>query len=385
MEKISARARSSERTYHVDGWLDPKFTPVWEAFAKNFVLREQFGASVAITVDGRPVVDFWGGYRDAACTQPWLEDTICNGMSVGKGVAATCVHVLVDRGLVDLDAPVARYWPEFAANGKAGLLVRWVLDHRAGLPYLTDDLWPGAIYDWQAMTAALAAQAPLWAPGTQPAYHIRTFGFLLGEIVRRVTGKTLGAFFRDEIAVPLGIDFHIGLGDAEIARCAEFVARPDAPAPDPDTPFARAGRQWPQPLDYNADAFRRAEIPSSNGHGNARSVARFYSILANGGTLDGTRILSREAVARAAAEQYTAKEAVIGRTNRQALGFLLNSPAFPIGPSASAFGQSGMGGAMGFCDPDRHIAFGYIQSKMHAVSNIGPRVMRLIEATYRCV
>jgi CubicO group peptidase (beta-lactamase class C family) len=306
-------------------------------------------------------------------------------MSVGKGVAATCVHVLVDRGLVDLDAPVARYWPEFAANGKAGLLVRWVLDHRAGLPYLTDDLWPGAIYDWQAMTAALAAQAPLWAPGTQPAYHIRTFGFLLGEIVRRVTGKTLGAFFRDEIAVPLGIDFHIGLGDAEIARCAEFVARPDAPAPDPDTPFARAGRQWPQPLDYNADAFRRAEIPSSNGHGNARSVARFYSILANGGTLDGTRILSREAVARAAAEQYTAKEAVIGGTARQALGFLLNSPALPIGPSASAFGEPSMGGAMGFCDPDRHIAFGYVQRRMHNVGNIGPRVIRLIDAMYRCV
>jgi CubicO group peptidase (beta-lactamase class C family) len=374
-----------ELAYPVAGRLDAKFAPVWEAFAENFALGEEVGASVAIAVGGEPVVDLWGGYRDAAGARHWLEDTICNGMSVGKGVAATCVHVLVDRGLVDLDAPVARYWPEFAAHGKAGLLVRWVLDHRAGLPYLTDDLWPGAIYDWQAMTAALAAQAPIWEPGTQPAYHIRTFGFLLGEIVLRVTGKTLGTFFRDEIAGPLGIDFAIGLTDSEIARCAEFVARPEAPAADPNAPFARAGRQWPIPLDYNSAAFRRAEIPSSNGHGNARSVARFYSILANGGTLDGVRVLGGDAVARAAAEQYTAKEAVIGRTNRQALGFLLNSPAFPIGPSGNAFGQSGMGGAMGMCDPDHRLAFGYIQSKMHSVSNIGPRVMRLIAAAYRCV
>jgi CubicO group peptidase (beta-lactamase class C family) len=358
---------------------------VWEAFAKNFVLGEEIGASVAITIGGKPVVDLWGGYRDVACTQRWLEDTICNGMSVGKSVAATCVHMLIDRGLVDLDAPVARYWPEFAANGKAGLLVRWVLDHRAGLPWLTDDLWPGAIYDWQAMTAALAAQAPLWEPGTKPAHHLRTFGFLVGEIVRRVTGKTLGTFFRDEVAVPLGIDFHIGLGPAEIARCAEFVARPTPLPLDPNTPFARTGRQFPQPLDYNSDEFRRAEIPGSNGHGNARSVARFYSILANGGTLDGVRILSPEAIARATTQQYFAKEATVGRTNRQALGFLLNSPAFPIGPSGNAFGQFGMGGATGLCDPDRRLAFGYMQSKMHMVANVGPRVMRLLDAMYRCV
>ncbi|MDB5409386.1 MAG: hypothetical protein JWL84_4298 [Rhodospirillales bacterium] len=385
MEKISACAQGCERSYPVAGRLDPRFAPVWEAFAKNFVLGEEIGASVAIAIGGEPVVDLWGGYRDAACTQRWLEDTICNGMSVGKGVAAACIHVLVDRGLVDLDAPVARYWPEFAANGKAGLLVRWVLDHRAGLPHLTDDLWPGAIYEWQAMTTALADQAPIWEPGTRPAYHIRTFGFLVGEIVRRVAGKTLGTFFREEIARPLGIDFHIGLTEAEIARCAEFVARPDAPAPDPDTPFACAGRQWPPPLDYNSDQFRRAEIPFSNGHGNARSVARFYSILANRGTLDGVQVLGPETVERAAAEQYAAKDVAMCRTNRQALGFVLNSPAFPIGPSGNAFGQSGVGGAMGMCDPDRGLAFGYVQSKMHPISNIGPRVMRLIDATYRCL
>ena len=155
-------------------------------------------------------------------------------MSVGKAMAATCLHMLIDRGLVDLDAPVARYWPEFAAKGKEGLLVRWVLDHRSGLPFLTDDLWPGAMYDWEAMTKALAAQAPIWPPGTQPAYHIRTFGFLVGEIIRRVTGKRFGAFYRDEIAAPLDIDFHFGLEPSQSPRCAEFIARAEQTPQDPE-------------------------------------------------------------------------------------------------------------------------------------------------------
>jgi CubicO group peptidase (beta-lactamase class C family) len=341
--------------------------------------------SPIISPDGRAVVDLWGGFRDIAQTKPWQEDTICNGMSVGKAIAATCLHVLIDRGLVELDAPVARYWPEFAANGKEKLLVRWVLDHRSGLPLLTDDLWPGAIYDWEAMTSALAAQAPLWPPGTQPAYHIRTFGFLVGEIIHRVTGKRFGQFFHDEVAAPFELDFHFGLDPSEFHRCAEFIARPEQAPQDPNSLFARAGRQWPVPLDYNADAFRRAEVPSSNGHGNARSTARFYSILTQGGSFEGKMLLSRKAVDTARAEQYWEKEAVIGRTNRQALGYLLNSPQFPIGPGNQAYGQSGMGGAMGMCDPERALALGYVMNKMHAVSNIGTRIMRLIDAVYRCV
>ncbi len=385
MQERSGTAEAGATRFPLRGRIDPAFVPVWEAFADNFARGEEMGATVAVAIEGRPVVDLWGGFADAASAHPWQEDTICNGMSVGKAIAATCLHLLIDRGQVGLDEPVARYWPEFAANGKEGLLVRWVLDHRSGLPVLTDDLWPGAMFDWQAMTEALAAQAPLWPPGTQPAYHIRTFGFLVGEIIRRVSGKSVGAFFRDEFAQPLDIDFHFGLNAKDFARCAEFIARPEQAPQDPNSLFVRAGRQWPVPLDYNSAAFRSAEIPSSNGHGNARSVARFYSILANRGRLDGRQVLSAEAVATARAEQYWGKEAVIGRNNRQALGFLLNSPQFPIGKGANSFGQSGMGGAMGMCDPDRGLAFGYIQNKMHAVSNIGPRVIRLIEALDRCV
>jgi CubicO group peptidase (beta-lactamase class C family) len=383
MQEKSGIAEGQGTRYPLSGRLEPAFAPVWDAFRHNFELGEELGASVAIMIGDKLVVDLWGGYADAAATKPWADNTICNGMSVGKALAATCLHLLVDRGKVDLDAPVARYWPEFAANGKEGLLVRWVLDHRSGLPFLTDDLWPGAMYDWKAMTEALAAQAPLWPPGTQPAYHIRTFGFLVGEIVRRVSGQRFGAFFREHFAKPLDIDFQFGVDPRDVERCADFIARAEPAPQDPNSMFARAGRQWPQPLDYNAEAFRRAEIPSSNGHGNARSTARFYSILANEGMFGTTRILSAQAVATARTEQYWAKEAVIGRTNRQALGYLLNSPQFPIGPGDAAFGQSGMGGAMGFCDPDRHLAFGYIQNKMHAVSNIGTRVMRLIDAVYR--
>lgn len=385
MQERAGTAEAEGLRYPIAGRIDARFAPVWDAFADNFARGEEGGASLAVTIGGEPVIDLWGGFRDIAQTRPWEENTICNGMSVGKAMAATCLHMLIDRGLVELDAPVARYWPEFAVNGKEGLLVRWVLDHRSGLPFLTDDLWPGAMYDWDAMTQALAAQAPIWPPGTQPAYHIRTFGFLVGEIVRRVSGKRFGQFFRDEIATPLAIDYQFGLDPDEFPRCAEFIARAEPAPQDPNSMFARAGRQWPVPLDYNADAFRRAEIPSSNAHGNARAVARFYSILANGGSFAGRRVLSREAVDIARAEQYWAKEAVIGRNNRQALGFLLNSPQFPIGPGDNAFGQSGMGGAMGMCDPDRGLAFGYVMNKMHAVSNIGPRVMRLIEAVYGCV
>jgi CubicO group peptidase (beta-lactamase class C family) len=385
MQNRSGTATFEAIHYPLAGRLDPRFAPVWDAFADNFARGEEGGASFAVYVDGKPAIDLWGGFRDIAQTQPWRENTICNAMSVGKAMAATCLHVLIDRGQVELDAPVARYWPEFAANGKENLLVRWVLDHRSGLPLLTDDLWPGAMYDWDAMTKALAAQAPLWPPGTQPAYHIRTFGFLVGEIIRRVTGKRFGQFYRDEVAKPFNIDFQFSVDPADFPRCAEFIARPEGAPQDPNSLFARAGRQWPVPLDYNADAFRRAEVPSSNGHGNARAVARFYSIHANGGSFEGKTLLSRKAVDIARAEQYWGKEAVIGRNNRQALGYLLNSPQFPIGPGNQSYGQSGMGGAMGMCDPERGLALGYVMNKMHAVSNIGPRIMRLIEAVYQCV
>jgi CubicO group peptidase (beta-lactamase class C family) len=367
------------------GRINPRFAALLDAFADNFSRGQETGASFALYHQGRLVADLWGGHADAARTQPWGEHTLCNVMSVTKAMAATCLHLLVERGAVSLDAPVAQYWPEFAAAGKQGIRVRWLLDNRAGLPVLADDLWPGAILDWNAMTQALAAQAPLLPPGGAPAYHIRTAGFLVGELVRRVTGQTLGQFFRAEIAQPHGIDFHIGLQDAEIARCAEFIPQRsgtllDAGLHQADSLVARAARQLPQPMDYNAEAYRRAEIPSTNGHGNGRSVARFYALLQAG------RILAPATLTAALVEQHRETESVMGRSYRQALGYLLNTPGdFAVGPGTRSFGLLGAGGALGFADPDRGLGFGYVENRMHAAMGLGERAPRLIEAAYACI
>jgi CubicO group peptidase (beta-lactamase class C family) len=374
--------------FPIAGRCAPEFTRVFDAFVANFAAGEELGASCAIFRRGRLVVDLWGGWADEARTRPWVADTLCNTMSVTKAMTALCLHVLVDRGQVALDAPVARYWPEFAANGKAGILVRWLLDQRAGLPVLQEDLWPGAIMDWTAMTQALARQPALVAPGTTAAYHIRTAGFLVGEVVRRVSGRSLGTFFREEIAAPLGLDFHIGLGEAEMARCADFVAQRSGTLLDPalvagDTLASRISRQMPARMDYNGAEYRRAEIPSTNGHGNARSVARFYALLAAGGTLDGVRILAPRTIEAARVEQHRDREIILQRSYRQALGFLLNTPGdFPIGPNPNAYGLLGMGGAVGFCDPDAELAFGYVENRMHKETGLGPRAPRLFGAMY---
>ncbi len=390
---------SGSRRYPLSGHVEPRLIRVAEAFADNFARGQETGASVCVMLHGRAVVDVWGGFSDRAETQPWQPHTLCNVMSVTKAITATCLHLLVDRGQVDLDAPVARYWPAFAAEGKGGIPVRWLLDNRAGLPVLADDLWPGAILDWNAMTTALAAQAPLITPGGAPAYHIRTAGFLVGEVIRRVSGLGPGEFFCKEIAQPFGIDFHIGLGDAEIARAAEFIPQQsgtllDASLHDAESLVARAGRQLPRPLDYNADTYRRAVIPSTNGHGNGRSVARLYSLLAAGGRHEavdnagtqGLRLMRKSTLDAALVMQHRDRECVMGREYRQALGYLLNTPGdFEIGPNPDSFGLLGAGGALGFADPGAHIGFGYVENRMHAAMGLGERAPRLIDALYRCL
>lgn len=368
----------------IHGDCRPEFEAVRTQFAANFEQGLERGASVCVTVEGEPVVDLWAGDADGD-GNPWQRDTIVNVWSTTKTMSAVCMLLLADRGAIDLEAPVATYWPEFAANGKGGIVVRWLLDNRAGLPVLADDLWPGAIFDWQAMTQALAAQAPLLTPGGPPAYHIRTAGFLVGELVRRVSGQSLGRFFAEQIAQVHGIDFHIGLGDAEIARCAEFVAQRsgtllDAGLHQADSLVARAGRQLPQPMNYNAEVYRRAEMPSTNGHGNARSVARFYGLLQEG------RVLRPDTLAAALVEQHRERECVMGRTYRQALGYLLNTPGdFEIGPHPAAFGLLGAGGALGFADPVQRLGFGYVENRMHAAMGLGERAPRLVDAVYACL
>ena len=280
MIKLNETFSAGERLVPLNGSCEPRFEAVLEAFVQNYRCEDEVGSAVSVVVDGRTVVDLWGGWRDAGRQREWQHDTIVCMMSVSKGITGLAFSLLVDRGLVDVDEPVAKYWPEFARNGKQTLPVRFVLDHRAGLPIIADPLWPGAIYDHAAICEALAAQAPLWEPGTVAAYHVHTQGYLLGEIVRRVTGKSVGAFVRDELAGPLAADFMIGgLSGHDQARCAEVMPNMQArlfaaKEVETDTLRARAFVQNPAepwPVTLNSALWRESEIASGNGHGNARA------------------------------------------------------------------------------------------------------------------
>ncbi len=375
------------------GRYDPAFRPVVDAFLQNHVDGEEVGSAVSILVDGRPVVDIWGGWTDATRTHPWSSDTIVCMMSVAKGITAIAFAMLIDRGLVDPNARVMEYWPEFATNGKDAVLVRHILDHTAGLPVLTDErLWPGALLDREAMVGALEAQHPLWAPGTVAAYHVHTQGFLLGEIMRRLTGKTVGPFLRSEIVAPLGVDYWIGLPDAEHHRVARLMPHPNlklmvAKTAEPANnlrPLAfYQNPEGPWEGMLNSTEWRRCEMASGSGHGNARAVARIYAALARGGSLDGVTLLQPQTIAQISTLQHDRIELLQERHYRQGLGVLLNSPgAVFMGPHSDAFGHHGIGGSTGFADPVAKVGFSYACNRMHQVGDNGPRARALIDALY---
>jgi CubicO group peptidase (beta-lactamase class C family) len=352
----------------VEGSCDPRFSKLRDAFAANFDAGLEVGASFAASVDGVPVVDLWGGHADAARRRPWQRDTLVNVFSTTKAMTALCAHVLVERGQLDLDAPVARYWPEFAQAGKQALPVRFLLSHQAGLAALREPLPLDALYDWERMARALAAEPPWWPPGSAHGYHAMTYGFLIGELLRRITGRTLGAFYRDEVARPLAADFHIGLAPADDARVAELVPpKPEdaaAAAVAPGSLLAKVMGNPPlAPGVANTEAWRRAEIPAANGHGNARSVARVLSALACGGAQDGVRLLGAAALARAREEQCHGPDLVLPLPMRWGLGFMLSSPELPLG-GPNAFGHGGWGGSLGIADPDARLAWAYVMNKM---------------------
>jgi len=374
----------SSRVY---GTCPPKFAVIREAFAANFEAGREVGASFAVTIDGEPVVDLWGGTADAAGTRPWAEDTIVNVFSTTKAMTALCAHMCVDRGLLDLDAPVVRYWPEFAAGGKETIPVRQLMSHTSGIAGVTPKLPLEALYDWTRMIDVLAAEAPWWQPGTQSGYHAMTYGFLVGEIVRRVTGRSLGAFFREEVAGPLGADFHIGLPPTEDARVADMVAPARGEAAigelDPKTIAGRVLTNPPlRPEAANTPKWRRAEIPAANGHGNARSVAQVLGVLACGGTRNGTRILREETLRDAIVEQYYGKDLVLGRTFRWGSGFMLTSAVLPLGPNPHVFGHGGWGGSLGFADLDARVSWAYIMNKMSPGTTGDFRVAGMLAGLY---
>ncbi len=370
---------------HIGGYCEPRFAPVKVAFAENFRSRGEVGAAVAVTVRGNPVVDLWGGFADRSRARPWSDGTLVCMMSVAKAVTALCAAIAVERGLLDWDLPVAHYWPEFAAAGKADIPVRWILDHRAGLPAVTKPLPPGAAYDWQSMTEALAEQTPLWPPGTAQAYHSVTLGYLVGELIRRTAGSSLGQFLATMVCGPHGLEYWIGLPSAHHESCAEFFGETAGTLFDQNDRKSLRYRAMAQiqSADFNTDRFRSAEIPSINGIGSARSVARLFGGLADGGVLDGKRIVSADVLAQATTEQWYGKEDLLGHTRRMALGFALGLPGhIGMGPSPRAFGHTGAGGAIGFADPDAGVGFAYAPNHMFSGSGISPRQSALVDTLY---
>jgi CubicO group peptidase (beta-lactamase class C family) len=385
----------------LDGLCDTRFARVREAFDTNFRERGDVGAAIAVTVGGQPVVDLWGGWLDEARTRPWTRDSILNVWSVGKAVTAVCLLRLIEQGRVELEAPVARYWPEFAQAGKAELPVRLLFNHQAGLPAIAKPLEPGTqLLDWGAMAGALAEQQPWWEPGTRFGYHTNTFGFLLGEIVRRVDGRSLGAYLREEIAEPIGIDFLIGFGPEQDARVADWVNYQRDPNEPSDRPWLEldpatlSGIDLARVLAYrnpptlpgaqtNSRVWRAAEFPSTNGHSNARALARLYGGLATGGKVDGRHLLlTPETIARANTIESDGEDAILGRPNRFGLGFQLTIPGVrPLGPGAHSFGHYGNGGVVGFADPDAGIGFGFVCNQSGR-SWRDPRNIALIDAVY---
>ena len=365
----------------VHGRCDPGFERVRDALVEIFAAGSEVGAALAVYVDGYAVVDLWGGHADAARTRPWERDTIVDLYSVGKAVTAVCALRLVEAGLLDLDAPVARYWPEFARAGKAQIPVRYLLTHQAALPAIARPLPSGAWSRWNVVTEALAAQAPWWEPGAGHGYHVNTQGFLVGEVVRRITGKTLGTYLSESIARPAGVDFFIGVGPELDGRCADVLPQQASPesvelrrqlSVDPATlsglPLMRvnAYRNPPEISGMgvvNTRSWRAAEVPSTNGHGNARGVARLYSALAGDGELDGVHVLSPEIIARATEQQVYGDDLVLQRPTRFGLGFQLTMAERPLGPSPRAFGHFGAGGSLGFADRDARVAFGYAMNQ----------------------
>ncbi len=399
-EKIEARGG----TWPLHGRFVAAYSPVVDAFIANFREEEELGAACSVVVDGVTVVDLAGGWARADRSAPWdAHSTVCM-MSVAKGVTGIATNMLIDRGLLDIDRPVAYYWPEFAANGKEAITVRMVLDHTAAIPVLTDDVMqPGGFYDFEAYIHALEAQHPLWQPGTRAAYHVHNQGFLLGEIMRRVTGMTVGPFLRENVTGPLGAEYYIGgMGAEEQSHVAEVLpntgarlfAAKDATLPDKPTtpegwqdgPVLRSFAFLQNPAEpwydtMNSPTWRKVEIASGSGHGNARGVARIYA--ATVGEFNGISLLSKERLEAMLVEQHNQTELLQERPYHQALGVLLNTPeAVFMGPNPRSFGHHGLGGSIGFGDPDAKLGFSYCCNQMHAVGTNGPRARRLIDATY---
>ena len=356
----------------IHGRCEERFEGVRAALARNLDSGEELGASLVLDIDGDIAIDMWGGFCDEARTVPWTEHTITNVWSSTKTVTSLAVLMLVDRGELDVDAPVARYWPEFAAAGKQDILVRHLMSYSSGVSGLDQPAAAEDLYDWEKATSRLAAQAPWWEPGTASGYHALNYGHLVGELVRRISGKTLKQFVAEEIAGPLGADFQIGAVESDWARIAPVVPPPPLPidlaALDPTSPAVRTlTGPFVEAGVANTPGWRRADIGAANGHGNARSVARVMSVIARGGEVDGVRLLSQDTIDLIFREQQNGIDLVLGVPLRLGIGYGLPRPdVLPWAPEEKICFWGGWGGSVIAMDTGRRMTVSYVMNKMGA-------------------
>ena len=372
---------------HVQGQCQPRFEALRQLFAANIASGADLGASLAVTLDGEFVVDLWGGWADEARTRPWTADTVTNVWSTTKMMTSLTALLLVDRGELDLDAPVARYWPEFGAAGKSGIQLRHLMSYNSGVSGWEQPVTMADLCDREKTTALLAAQAPWWQPGSGSGYHALNYGHLVGEVVRRITGQSLGAFFSQQIAQPLGADFHIGLPASEFGRVSNVVPPPPLPfdfsALDPasvmfktlSNPLPDASASW-------TDGWRKAEIGGANGQGNARSAARIQSVLAGGGEVDGIRLLSPRTIDKIFEVQSHGVDLVLGVPIKMGVGYGLPIPELPYIPDGKVCFWGGWGGSLVIVDCDRRMTFSYVMNKMAPGVMGGENVAGLAACAY---
>ena len=397
---MSKRVSLDTAAGRIEGVCDARFDGVLAAFHDNFTRRDEIGASVALTLDGQRVVDLWGGRRSPG-GEAWRADTVCTVFSSTKGAMALCAHLLCERGLLDLDAPITRYWSEFGAGGKDTARVSMALDHTLGVPHVREPIKPGGFWDYDYMVARTAAEPAFWVPGTRQGYHGITMAWTVGELVHRASRRRLGRFFAEELAQPLGLEFWIGLpGTVEPSVSPMLPAAPDQPwintrfvqtaLTSVDSPTQLFMRDFAQ-FDVNTRACHAAEVGSANGIANARGLAGLYAPFANGGSLDGRQYVGRDTLARMGrVSAATGEDATLMIPVRFAAGFMksmdnrripqtVNSSALL---SEAAFGHVGAGGSIGFADPACRMSFGYAMNRMGTGLLLNERGQSLVDATY---
>ncbi|UVK54706.1 beta-lactamase family protein [Mesorhizobium sp. AR02] len=371
---------------NIEGICDPRFGAVREAFAACFDQRLEHGGGVSVVVHGKTVVDLWGGHADAARTRPWRQDTLINVWSSTKGVVALAIAMLVERGKLDYAAPIARYWPEFAAGGKEHITLDQVMSHQAGLNGLAVPMEEADLLAWTPFVDALAAMSPLWEPGSRCIYHALIYGHLAGEVLRRVDGRSIGRFIAEEIAGPLAADFHVGLPDREDSRVAEMIEGPKAS----DwvefvraSPFPHASdNPAPRALAPNDRVWRAAEVPGGNGQSTAHALARIYGMMAAGRIWEGKALIGRAAIQEATHLRFRGMDDSFAVLTAFAAGYQMEDPVYAGRASSQTFGHTGWGGAIGFADPDAGVGFGYVTNRMLGFDDMDPRRKLLIDAVY---